>query len=230
MIDGLFSMGPQIAAPSGFVGILYAEDFDEPTVDPGAAPAPESPAPPAITQADLEAACAEAVRAAQAEWQASAAQAHREAIAAMHAALAAIEQTAERATLAAAEGTVSAVLSVVNGLLPAFCREHGPAEIRALLSHLLPLIRSSERIVVRVHPDLVALLRRDIETLEGNVSDRVDVLPASLEPGDVKVTWENGVMTRNTKQLAQAVTDALGQLGLCSPIETPAKRSMAYAD
>lgn len=229
MIDGLFSIGPQIAPPTGFVGILYAEDFDEPAPTENPLP-PENPAPPALTQADLEAACAEAVRAAQAEWQASAAQAHRAAVANMAAALAEIGQTAERATLAAAEGTVSTVLSMVNGLLPAFCREHGPAEVRALLGRLLPTIRSRERIAVRVHPDLVAPLRRDVEALDGNLSGLIDVLPASLEPGDVKVTWENGALTRNTKQMLQAVTDALSQLGLCPPTETPAKRSMAYAD
>ena len=83
-----------------------------------------------------------------------------------------------------------------------------------MLGRLLPTIRSPSRISVRVHPDLIALVQRDLTELDGDVAAMVDVVAAPLERGDVKVSWENGSLTRDIRQIAQAIQDALGQLGL----------------
>lgn len=238
----MFSKAPHVlsANAGNFVGILYAEDFDDPAdldVQKFQKQA-EPPPPPAITQADVDAACAAAVRAARLDWQVGQEQARTSAITSMNAVLKSLHGTAERTTLAVAEGTVTTILAMVSALLPNLAREHGPTEVRALLGRLLPSIRSRERISVRVHPELVAAIQRDLGGLNDDLASMVDVIAAPIELADVKVSWENGSMTRDIGQIARAVQDALSQLGLQqtieSPVETsavtPAKRSMAYAD
>ena len=137
---------------------------------------------------------------------------------------------AEQFASAVAEATVCTILSVVTGLLPHFSREHGAIETRALLGRLLPEIRSQTRVNVRVHPDLVAIIQRDVAELEPDLAAMIDVCAAPLEHGDVKVSWENGSMARDSRKIIRAVEDALGQLGLQQPVETPSKKRMAYAE
>ena len=213
-------------------GILYAEDFDDPA-DLAGDPAEQAPAPeppPPLTQADIDAACHEAVRVARLEWLASKEQASLDAVSVLSSTLESLRDAADRSTLAAAEGTVTTILSMVGGLLPHFCAEHGPAEVRALLARLLPTIRSRERVAVRVHPDLVDPVQRDLAGLDPRSAAMIDVTAAPLEPGDVKVSWESGSLVRDNQQLAQAIEDALNELGLRRTVEAPAKRRMAYAD
>lgn len=217
---------------TNFFSILYAEDFDdpaEPHLDAGLTQAEPEPLPP-LTQADLDAACAAAVRGARLEWQREAERQQATALVTLGTELAGIRDTAEQTALAAAEGTVTAILSIVTGLLPEFCRDHGPAEVRALLARLLPTIRSPTTITVRVHPDLVSAVQRDINGLEPDLASLIVVTAASVDRGDVKVGWESGSLTRDSQQIMQAIQDALGQLGLHRKIEAPTKRTMAYAD
>ena len=152
------------------------------------------------------------------------------AIAALGPVLAGIRNDTEQAALAVAEATVTTILSIVTGLLPHFSREHGAAEVRALLGRLLPTIRSQTRVNVRVHSDLVATIQRDVAELEPDLAAMIDVAAAPLERGDVKVSWENGSMARDSRKIMQAIEDALGQLGLLQPVEAPSKKEMAYAD
>lgn len=216
---------------ANLLGILYAEDFDNPEHQASSAREREAEPPiPVITQADIDAACAAAVRSAKADWQRSNDQRRLDAIATLGAVLGGIQDAAERSALAVAEATVTTILSIVTGLLPHFSREHGAAEVRALLSRLLPTIRSQIRINVRVHPDLVALMQRDVAELEPALAALIDINPAQLDQGDVKVSWENGSMTRDTRTIMQAIGDALGELGLQQPVETPTKKRMAYAE
>ncbi|MDT7952288.1 MAG: FliH/SctL family protein [Acetobacteraceae bacterium] len=223
--------GPASVSPHLF-GILYAEDFDDPEPKQAREEHTPSAAPPVptITQADVTAACEAAVLAARKEWERGRAQKHVDAIAALAPLLTAIKEAAENSALAAAEGTVTTILSMIAGLLPEFSRAHGAAEVRTLLNRLLPTIRSQTRISVRVHPDLVALIERDVAMLEPAQAALIDVAAASLEPGDVKVSWENGSMNRNSSQIITAVQDALSQLGLHRPVEASSKQRMAYAD
>ncbi len=211
-------------------GILYAEDFDHPAeLDRHGADA-RAPEPPPITQADVDAACAAAVRAAQIDWQRTDERARLDAIASLGPVLAGIRDATERSALAVAETTVTTILSIITGLLPHLSREHGMAEVRALLGRLLPTIRSETRIIARVHPDLVASIQRDIAELEPDLAAMIDVAAAPVERGDVKVSWENGSMVRDSRKIIQAVEDVLGLLGLQQPVEAPSKKVMAYAD
>ncbi len=220
----------EASATANLFGILYAEDFDDlPEASSSSSKAME-PAPDVITQADLDSACAAAVRAARLDWQVAQEQTRLSAITSLGAALAGLRDANEQSAMAITEGTVSTMLSILSSLLPHFCREHGPAEVRSLLGRLLPTIRSPTRITVRVHPDLVPLIQCDVAELEPDLAALIDVLAAPLERGDVKVSWENGAMARDSAQIVQSIEDALGQLGLHQKIEVPAKRRMAYAD
>lgn len=220
------------AGAANFLGILYAEDFDEPAdkhVNADSAPNEPEPSPP-LSQADLDVACAAAVETARLEWQREAETGRAAAIAAIGNVLTGIRDACEQAALAAAEGTVVTMLSIVTGLLPEFSREHGPAEVRALLKRLLPTIQSQTRITVRVHPDLVSSVQRDVGELEPDLASMIVVVPGALDRADVKVAWENGSMTRDSQQIMQAIQDVLSQLGLHRKVAAPTERTMAYAD
>ena len=218
------------AASSTFLGILYAEDFDDPP--PAAAPEPSAAesAAPKLTQDDLDAACAAAVVAARHEWEASQEQRRADLLATVSAAMAGARDASEKAALAVAEGTVATLLAMLSGILPRLCSDHGPAEVRALVHRLLPTLRGESRVTIRVHAELVHELKRGLADLEPDLADAITILPAAIQRGDVKVSWENGSMSRDTRQIHQAMQDVLGQLGLQQPIETSPKRSMAHAE
>ena len=76
----------------------------------------------------------------------------------------------------------------------------------------------------------MAVIQRDVAELEPDLAAMIDVAAAPLERGDVKVSWENGSMARDSRKIMQAIEDALGQLGLQQPVEAPSKKRMAYAD
>ena len=216
------------------LGILYAEDFDDPPGMPDAAvvPQPEATesAVPALTQGDLDLACAVAVEAARAEWETSSDRSRMSVLASIGNALAEAREASERTALAAAEGTVTTMLAMLSGALPHFCRDHGAAEVHALMAHLLPALRGEPRVTVRVHPDLVPILQRDLAEVEPEMTGTIVVLPAPLERGDLRVTWQNGSFARDTTQILAAMQDALGQLGLQHRLEVSPERSAAYAE
>jgi flagellar assembly protein FliH len=91
-------------------------------------------------------------------------------------------------------------------------------------------LRSEPRIIVRVHPDLVPELQREFLDLQAELQGTLTVLPAKVEHGDVKVEWENGALTRDTRQILQAMQDALAQLGLQQPQDATTKRTPAHAE
>lgn len=221
------------AAPTAaqFLGILYAEDFDLPPSD--AAPDGsilEASAPPTLTEDDVAAACADAVAAARREWDAAEARERARMLVALASAMTSAKVEAEAAASATAEATVAAILAALAGALPKFCTDHGPKEVRGLLDRLLPMLRTEPKITIRVHADLVAELRQDMLDLQAEYAGSITVSPAAVERGDVRVTWENGSLTRDTRQILQAMQDALGQLGLMPSVEASPKRKLAYAE
>ena len=221
-------------SPPHLFGILYAEDFDDP---PGQRsgmivphPSAVDPALPALTQNDVDLACAAAVEAARTEWEADDERSRVSVLVALQNALSGAREASERTALAATEGTVTTMLAMLSGALPHLCRDHGPAEVRAVIARLLPALRAEPRVTVRVHPDLVASLQRDLADVEPEMAGTITVLPAPLELGDLKVTWQNGSFARDTTQILTAMQDALGQLGLQQPLEVLPERSAAFAE
>ncbi len=111
---------------SGFVGILYAEDFDDPQLPP---PEP-APAPPGFTADEIDAArqaaCAEAVEAARDEWESSALHGRTQSLAAIAGLLADAQQEAGALADTVADGVARTILS----MLPGCCRTFAPAMAR----------------------------------------------------------------------------------------------------
>lgn len=232
-MDGLTQILADSRAVSPLIGILYAEDFDEPQSQPEPAePVPDAvdPPPPALTQADLDQACVAAVAAARRDWENDAQQLRIDLLGAVSRALIDAREASEQIASATAEALATTMLAMLSGAMPQFCNQHGPAEVRALLGYLLPTLRSEPRLLVRVHPDLVPELKREFLDLHAGTGGTLTVLPATIEPGDVNIEWENGTLSRDTSQILQAMQDALGQLGLQQPQDQVLKRKLAHAE
>ena len=220
----------------GFVSILYAEDFDDEVPPPPPEPPTEpEPAPPSYTQGELEAAqqaaCADAVQAARAEWERSALHGRTQSLAAIAAALAGAQGEADALAEAVAEDTARTVLSVLAGLLPDLCARHGAAEVRALLRHLLPTLAQQPRIAVRVAPAALDGVREDLALLDEEILAAITLTAAPLAPGDARVTWTDGSLTRDQAATRRTISAALSELGLLDPVATQtSQRSLAHAE
>ena len=212
------------------LGILYAEDFSHERAAAKPAPKPPPAPPPGPTQADVDAACIRAVQAAQNAWGGSAAERRAEALAAIAAAITdAREQDALQAELVA-NSLARAGLAMLAGVLPHLCRNHGDTEVRAAVARFVPVLARSTRLVVRVHPDLIGVLADDIAALDDGVAGNVELRPANLPPGDIRVAWDDGGMIRDTAAIRTAMQDTLAQLGLdAHPSETTQTGSLALA-
>ncbi len=223
MMDGMASR---------FVSILYAEDFDDPHLEPLPEPAPP---PPSFTADELEAAkwtaSADAVQAARTEWEKSALHDRTQSLAAIASALADAQHEASILADTVADGAARAILSMVAGLLPDFCARHGGAEVRILLRHLLPTLAQQPRIAIRVNAAIVDGIRDDLALLDEELAGCVVFTAAALLPGDARVTWTDGCLVRNQAAMCAAVSAALTELGLLEPvIARTDNRSMAFAE
>lgn len=198
--------------PRAALGILYAEDFSLEHVVPP--PDPEPPPLPAITQADVDAACIRAVQAAQAAWAESAAERRTEALASISAGLKDANDSQARAAEAVADTLARATLAMVAGMLPHFCRAHGDEEVRAIVQKLAPILGRRARLVVRVHPGLIETLADDVIAIDDSLAPAIDLRPANLPPGNAHLTWEDGSLVRDTAALRSAMQEALARLGL----------------
>lgn len=209
----------------GVLGILYAEDFGADNFGaPPPPPEPEyvpEPAPPALTEADVDAACHDAVAAAEAAWAAGAVARRTAALESLAAGLVDARRDAEAQAEAVADGLARTALSMVAGLLPHLCRAHGDAEVSALLHQLLPALAPHTRVVVRVHAGLLDALRDELDRMGDGVADQVELRPANLPPGDARLSWDGGSLHRDTAALCAAMTDSLLQLGLLLPDAPP---------
>jgi len=228
---GPLAAGPKETAP--LLGILYAEDFDDlPALPP---PEPEmdllsEPTRPLLTDHDIERACSAAVAEARRQWEQDAQHQRGQALAAVADAIASAREAAAHEVETVTQGTVATILSMVSGALPSMCRHHGPAEVRALVGRLLPNLQTEPRITIRVHPGLVPMLEEDLASLDLELTGTVAVTSAALEPGDVRVAWENGSFKRDTRAILASMQDALAQLGLLTPIDITQERRMELAE
>lgn len=212
---------------TGVVGILYAEDFGEDPAPPDSGPEMEA-APPPITQADVDAACRNAVAAAEADWARGVAERRTVALQYMAAGMDALRREAASHAEAAADALVRAALAAVTGALPHLCRAHGPAEVAALVRDVLPSLAARGRVVVRAHAATLPLLEDDLRALPDGVSDTVELRGANIAPGDVRLSWESGDLVRDSQALCTAMMDGLARLGLLVP--TPAsERTLTHA-
>lgn len=177
--------------------------------------APEPPVEPAPTQADLDAAEA---RGHARGW--------REAVAAQDAdregclrAIAAKLQDADRCAGAAAEELATAglrlVLATVLASFPSLAARCGDREIADLLAAVLPAMARQPGVVIRVHPDHVATVERDVARLSHGAAAAPAVRGCeSTAHGDATITWQDGRAFRAAADAREAARRILSALGL----------------
>jgi flagellar biosynthesis/type III secretory pathway protein FliH len=207
------------------LGVLYAEDFDTdglfatPPKPAAEAPPPEPPEPeivePVYTAAELESARDEGRAAGRAETEhgLAATRTHMMGLIAtgMDDARSAAAQVAE----AVAAEVARTLLTALAACLPALCAQHGATELRALARAVLPVLVDEPRITVRVNPSMAAAMMTEIAALDSEIAERIVLLPTEqLEPGDGRVSWQEGSAVRDAGRARAAVEDALAALGL----------------
>lgn len=214
--------------PRAISGVLYAEDFDEPLVQPlRKSPAgstiliePEVIAP-SFSLDELRAATEQAHEegseaARQAAEQSSTAQ-RAMALASLAEQLAMTQKQSARVVEQALDAITCTALSLLAVALPALCASHAEAELRALLHRVLPPMRQVPELQIRVHPDLREAIEDETSAvLEGSGTRVTWINSARLAPGDIAIAWQNGGALRDTGATCIAIRDAV--LALLDPV------------
>lgn len=205
-------------------GVLYAEDFDEPESPPRPSPPPAEPpaVEPSYTAAELEAARAaaadDAARLAREQARSEDTHACAQALCRLAGAVAEAKADARRVAEEAVEALARTVLSLLTGALPDLCARHAEGEVRAVVRALLPALQAEPRVTVRLHPRVLPGVRAELAGSDAELSADIALLPTdTLAPGDLRVTWTEGALVRDTGATHRAMQDVLAGLGLLDP-------------
>ena len=209
----------EVVSLAGPCGILYAEDFDTPPpVRLPVQAAPPPPPPPTFTAAELEDARVSAADAARAEVMEAAE------MAALQMRAAALSGIAEgvgrlREEVAAEVGRATeelsrAVLSMLQAALPSLMDATAGREISGLLGRLLPGLHAERQVTVRVSPEVLGTVEGDLAGLDEEQRARIRLVGAdALAPGDLRVSWHEGRLVRDTAAIARASQEILRSAG-----------------
>ena len=204
------------AALSPACGILYAEDFDDEPPAPPPLPEPD----PVFSAAELDEARLQAADTARAEVFASAELA---ALQSRSVALADVASELRRLSGdVAAEVERSsvelsyAVMSLLCAALPSLMESTAGREVSGLLGRLLPGLHAEKQVTVRVSPQVADRIGADLLALDEDARSRVVLVPTdALLPGDLRVSWHEGRLVRDTGEIhraAQAILAAASQM------------------
>jgi flagellar assembly protein FliH len=214
---------------------LFAEDFDQPavhgvTVLDDAADAPREI--PAATQAEIalarDEAYAEGLCSGLAQAAADRAEVSRQMLATIADRLAHAAGEARQVAEDAAHSLARLLLGTLAAVLPATCARHGATEVAALARTLLPALAQEPRVTIRISPHVTEALQAELAQLDAMVASRIVVVPTdAVVPGDVRISWDDGVAMRDTAALWQQVSEVLAPLGLL-PAAEPAIRELVH--
>jgi flagellar assembly protein FliH len=99
--------------------------------------------------------------------------------------------------------------------LPALSARHGTGEVAAIVREILPVLHREPKITIRVNPHLVAALTEELQSLDGDLTARLRLLPTdAIALGDARITWENGAAIRDTASLWAQIENILAPAGL----------------
>lgn len=208
ILDGDARFGPSV---------LFAEDFDHPTVEE---PAPEPEViEPTFTVAEMEACRQEAWRAGEASGTASATAASTAAASRVLSEIGALlAQTRAESTQAADESAHAVARLLFDGLaalFPTLNDRLGEQETRAVVATVLPALRQDPRPTVRVPPSMADAVIDEIERAEPGVIEQIRIVgDETMKTGDIRVTWRNGCAERDGQALWREILEILGQSGL----------------
>ncbi len=218
-------------APAGRArrpAILFAEDFDAPpdiTVLDDPPDEPElPPPPPAITEADVIAARADAYaeghRNGLAQAAADRAEVTRQMLGViaerLHGARAEASQVAEQH----ADAVARLLMGTLATMLPALCARHGAAEVTSLTRAVLPALVREPRVTIRISPHVVSAVEQELARLDPELHGRVSLVPTdAVAPGDVRIAWQDGAAVRDAASLWREVAAALAPFDLLPPAD-----------
>jgi len=177
------------------------------------------PAPPPITAAMLEEACA-AARAdglQQGRDEAAAARdAERDLMTArLLSGLGMADEKLRDAVEATGKRLAGVVLATLDAGFPALCARHGAAEVVRFTRDVVALLGQELRIVIRVHPTLQPALDQVLAGLEPERREAILVEPRdTIPPGDARIAWRHGLATRDIATLRTRLAAVLAPLGL----------------
>jgi len=121
----------------------------------------------------------------------------------------------EAGSAARSDLPVHIALAVVRKLMPAMARRHGLEEIEGLVRACLTDLLDEPRLVIRVAPDTIELVRPHLEqTITNNGFDAklVVVGDPDLGPGDCRIEWAEGGAERDAAALLAEVEQSAQRL------------------
>jgi len=102
------------------------------------------------------------------------------------------------------------LFAAVCGSLPALCRAHGEAEMRELIRMVMPGLAREAELEIRVHADLVEIVRHELAQLPQELPKKLAVVAsAKLEHSDIHAVWNAGHLVRSSRQIWQDVRSKL---------------------
>jgi flagellar assembly protein FliH len=189
------------------------------------ADAAEPETPPAVyTEADLEAARAASyqagydagVEAGQAQGrdaaETAASQAAQTALRQVAQGLAQLFNGLDDAEARRERQALELAMTVARRLFPALERRHGMTEVESVVTRTLERLRETPRVMVRAHPDTIAILEDQREALaaETGFEGKLKLVADSgMGTSDVNVTWSDGSAKRDTAAVWAAIDAAI---------------------
>lgn len=207
-------------------GVLYIEDFDDP---PGTSLATLQSAQgilvPSFSAEDLEAARQQAYAEGTRDGQQSAmrerAHATRLLLENLNKSLAGAQEALVIQADLVAEELAKTLLTSLCGSLPEMCRSHAEPETRGLIKRIMPGLSREAHLEIRVHPDLVEVVRNELASLRQEMPEKLTVIAdTTMEPTDIRANWKGGYLVRSSQLIWQEVREQLGIFDLLSPSPT----------
>ncbi|WP_448188385.1 FliH/SctL family protein [Azospirillum sp. sgz301742] len=121
----------------------------------------------------------------------------------------------EAGNAARSDQPVHIALAIVRKLMPELARRNGLAEIERLVRACLTDLMDEPRLVVRVAPDTIELVRGHLEATVANCgfdTKLVVVGDPALGPGDCRVEWAEGGAERDTARLLADIEESASRL------------------
>lgn len=174
--------------------------------------APETPAPPTFSEEDMAAARDEAFaqghEAGLKEMSESLERETRDALTAVETALRELMWSQSAIATDAIEGAIRVAKTAIRRMLPALAARDPLAEIELLVSQAMAMIQGEASLNIYVNDRLLEPIStriRNLAAAEG-FGDRITVLPlASIAPGDVRVEWGNGGLSRDMATIEKTI-------------------------
>jgi len=195
---------------------FFGEDFGGGMDDHAADAAAEAAAEPAIDpEAIRVAAYEEGLRAGLERAEAEHHRAVARTLAALEERLGAAHYQAAEETDRAARSIASLLIQALMKMLPTLCARFGATEIAGVARAVLPGLQQEPRVVVAVSPTVAAAVEAELASLGDEFRERAVLAPNdALAPGDVRITWQDGVAARDTADVMQRIAALFAQYGL----------------